>query len=71
MHSLQTKKVTSTEVDHAATGEGFRQQSIKRGLSLRQLSRRMKLSAAYLSDLERGRRNWDAELVVNFAKSLK
>lgn len=37
---------------------------------LRVIARTMKISAAYLSDLERGKRNWNADLVNRFETAL-
>lgn len=38
--------------------------------SLRQVAGWMGISAAYLSDLERGNRAWDAELIKDFEGAL-
>ncbi len=43
----------------------------KAHLSLREIARRMKISAAYLSDLELGNRHWDAELIKKFHDALE
>lgn len=40
-------------------------------LTLTETARRMGISIQYLSDLERGRRNWDAELVDKFNKATR
>lgn len=39
--------------------------------SLRGVARLMKISAAYLSDLERGKRDWNADLVSRFEVALE
>lgn len=41
----------------------MRARRLAAGRSLRETAKRMGLSAAYLSDLERGNRHWRAELV--------
>lgn len=39
--------------------------------TLRSVARLMKISAAYLSDLERGKRDWNADLVSRFEVALE
>lgn len=39
--------------------------------SLRNVAKLMKISAAYLSDLERGKRDWNADLVSRFEVALE
>lgn len=63
---LPTNK--TTEINHAEAGKRVRALREKSGVSLRQLARDMKLSAPFLSDLERGRRNWSVE---NFKKAVQ
>jgi predicted transcriptional regulator len=41
----------------------MRQRREAAGLSLRELARRLKLSVGYMSDLELGRRNWNAAII--------
>lgn len=55
------KTKTARELDHVLTGVRVRMERSARGISLRALARRAGLSASYLSDLERGRRNWTLE----------
>jgi DNA-binding XRE family transcriptional regulator len=50
------------EVDNEATGAEWRMLREQAGVSLRNLAQTMGVSAPYLSDLERGRRNWTEEL---------
>lgn len=45
-------------IDHHSTGRMMREYREHHGISIREVARRMGLSAAYVSDLERGRRNW-------------
>ena len=49
----------------------FKRQRLVRGLSLREVSRRLGISAPYLSDLERGNRNWNEPLISNYRKILR
>lgn len=53
MHRIEVVKV-----DNAATGAAMRKRREAAGLSLRALGERLHLSAAFLSDLELGRRPW-------------
>lgn len=48
-------------VNHAAAGEKIRQLRQSKKMSLRELARKMNMAAPYLSDLERGNRNWSEE----------
>jgi len=54
------------EVDHETTGHLFRQARKKAKLSLREMARRLKLSAPFVSDLELGRRNWTEKTAERF-----
>lgn len=54
-----TKKVETIEYDHAAIGAELRRRRRQLGLSLRNVAKRMRVSAPYLSDLERGNRPWN------------
>lgn len=58
-------------VDHEATGAEWRGVREGAGVSLRSLARTMGVSAAYLSDLERGRRNWTEEVESRYAGALR
>jgi predicted transcriptional regulator len=49
---------TEQVVDNLRTGLDARALRTSRGLSLRAVAQKMRVSAAYLSDLELGRRNW-------------
>jgi transcriptional regulator with XRE-family HTH domain len=44
-------------------GEKMRQIRKDKGYSLRKMAKRLKFSAAYVSDLENGKRNWRNELI--------
>lgn len=41
------------------------------GLSLREVARRLDFSAAYISDLELGRRDWSEKLIKIYEKALR
>lgn len=58
------------EIDHETTGQLFRQARQKAKLSLREMARRLKLSAPFVSDLELGRRNWTEALAERFTDIL-
>lgn len=47
--------------DHVATGANVKALRITAGVSLRAVASLMGVSAPYLHDLERGRRNWSAD----------
>jgi transcriptional regulator with XRE-family HTH domain len=49
----------------------MRQLRIKRGLSLRDVAAQMDISAPYLSDLERGQRQWNEHRRAKFLEVLK
>ena len=61
---LSPPTITAETVDHQAAGALVRQQRIARGISLRAFARVLEISPSYLSDLERGRRNWTKNLWV-------
>lgn len=58
-------------IDHAETGICNQTLRRMRRLSLREVARRMGLSAPFVSDLERGRRNWTEDLDERYARALK
>jgi transcriptional regulator with XRE-family HTH domain len=64
-----SKKITI--IDHKATGLSFRKERTQKRISLREMARRLKISAPYLSDLERGNRNWSEELAGKYLEALK
>jgi predicted transcriptional regulator len=57
-------------IDHVATGESMRQLRKSHKISLREVARRMKLSAPFISDLERGNRNWDGSRSLAFMSAV-
>lgn len=57
-------------VDSIATGALARRTRQTLDLSLREVARRMGVSAPFVSDLERGRRNWTLSLVTRYKNAL-
>lgn len=57
--------------DHRPLGAELRRLRGNYGLALREVARRMGVSAPYLSDLERGNRLWTEETRDKFLKALK
>jgi transcriptional regulator with XRE-family HTH domain len=47
-----------SDINHAEAGKRIRAARIAGNISLRSLAGKMHISAPFLSDLERGRRNW-------------
>lgn len=58
--------------DEAAVGREMRKrrESVP-GLSAREVARRMGFSAAYVSDLERGRRHWTPEVTRKYLAAVE
>jgi transcriptional regulator with XRE-family HTH domain len=50
--------------------EQLRTRRLVAEISLSETARRMGISVSYLNDLEKGRRNWDRELLAKFNKAL-
>lgn len=65
-----TRRIQVEEIDHAETGALFRAKREAHSISLRDLAKAMRLSPAYISDIERGRRNWNADLVEDYNNHL-
>jgi len=61
---------TGLEVDDREIGAEMRQAREHADLSLREMSRRLLLSPAYVSDLELGRRRWRAALTDRYMDAL-
>lgn len=59
------------ELNHVAVGSEMRALREFHRLTLAGMSNRMKLSLSYLSDLERGRRNWNDDLITKFKEACK
>jgi transcriptional regulator with XRE-family HTH domain len=65
---LITKDITV--VDQEATGAYMRHKRQQKHLSLREVARRLKVSAAYLSDLELGHRSWNQTKIDQFIMAI-
>ena len=68
---LPVQTVTVSKINHAVAGKMLRDARKKAGVSLRELARRMKISAPYLSDMELGKRNWTKEKFAMAERLLK
>ena len=58
-------------IDNYLTGDKYRCIRIDKGLSLREVARKMGISASYLSDLERAKRNWNEHLATLCERAIK
>lgn len=58
-------------LDDARVGEYLRQIRTARQLSGREIARRMKISAPYLSDMELGRRGWNEQKVTAYLNAVQ
>ena len=67
---LKTKMVKIIKIEHDVTGQRAREMRTKAGLTLREVARRMQISAPYLCDLELARRNWSVDLAARFEKAV-
>jgi len=63
-------KGTGKELNHSVVGNEMRNMRVERKESLISISKKMGLSIPYLSDLERGRRNWNEDLIQRFKEAL-
>lgn len=57
--------------DQRDIGRAMRARRVKADLSLREVARRMALSAAYVSDLELGKRGWRAKVTMAYGEALR
>jgi transcriptional regulator with XRE-family HTH domain len=57
-------------VDHEITGLAARTARQQARLSLREIARRMGVSAAYVCDLEKGHRRWDIVRACRYATAV-
>lgn len=69
MSTLLLKKSVDV-TDDVATGAAMRQKRESFRLTLRQMGQRMGVSAAFLSDLELGRKRWTEERASEYVKAL-
>jgi len=61
---------TGKQLDQAAIGDELRALRRAAGKSLRDIASALDISAPYLSDLERGNRNWSANRIQQFKKAV-
>lgn len=61
---------TGKELDPTGVGLEMRGLREKKGIGLREMATRMKISPPYLSDLELGRRDWTEEKIAEFKRHL-
>lgn len=61
---------TGKESDPVAIGHSMRRLRQRWGVSLREMARRLDISAPYLSDLELGKREWTEEKISTFRRKL-
>ena len=62
---------TGQRPDDPKVGNLMRQRREKTGISMREVSRRLKFSAAYVCDLELGRRAWSQPLVTRYLEAIR
>ena len=68
---MQTKTCPTCDgkgviADRAAVGDELQKLRLESGVSLRSVAKRMKISAQFLSQLERKLRNWTPKLEAKF-----
>jgi len=61
---------TGKELDHARVGSELRAYRAVRNLTMARVAKRMGLSESYVSELERGKRNWNDALVERYRKAV-
>lgn len=64
-------KTKQTIIDQQKTALQARAFRLSSGISLRTIAKRMEISAAYLSDLELGRRLWSEEMCKRFRAAVE
>jgi len=62
---------TGKQIDQRAFGEAKRKARLRAGWSLRTVAKRMHFTAPFISDLERGRRNWLPHHITAYDEALK
>lgn len=68
---MKIPKTRVSKIDHVKAGVLIRQLRKVKNVSLRSLATKMGKSAAYISDLELGRRNWTEDYFVLAEKSIR
>ena len=58
-------------IDSTATGKKARAARIKKGYTLREIAKLMIISSPYLSDLEKGKRAWNEEIIARFINAME
>jgi transcriptional regulator with XRE-family HTH domain len=76
MQAMQTQPChqcdgTGKELDHKAVGLELRNKRVVRKKTIKEIAKVTGLSTAYISDLETGRRNWNALLIESYKQALK
>ena len=62
MLQIPTMWVTTQEVDHMECGRIVRAARSEKAMTAKRLAELMNVSAAYVCELERGKRNWNIDL---------
>lgn len=65
---LVTKLMRVT--DHKETGNLAKTARVAAGLALREVARRMGVSATFVCDLEKGRRNWNEKVLESYRDAI-
>lgn len=68
---MQIPSKQISQIDHAAAGSEIRKFRLSKKKSLRWLAEKMGYKPPFLSDLERGRRNWTVETYELAGKILR
>jgi len=61
---------TGSVLDPRLQGQQMRSLRVKKQISLREIAKRTGLSAPYISDLERGRRDFNTDLIQRYKQAL-
>lgn len=59
------------EADHKAIGHRMAQEREKMGMAQSELGLAMNLSATYICDLEKGRRNWTPQMIDRYLAAVR
>ena len=59
-----------TDIAEVTTGQDLRAQRMARGIKAAFVAEQMGISASFLSDLERDRRNWTEDNIQKFKKAI-
>jgi transcriptional regulator with XRE-family HTH domain len=68
VHSYEDRLIV---INHRATGGRALNDLEDHGISIRRAAKQMGMSASYLSDLLKGRRNWSHELERRFESAVR